>query len=97
MKHSENGKQLDTYEITYADSHKVEEWRQFVYSSDLVLVKDVAGHIFIASLSNPQYTINDVGVITAEVSFDITQIGDINDYQIFISSAAPREDRYGIL
>ena len=83
------------YQINLADSLKIEKWNQFVYGTNLVLVKDIMGHCFIASLSNNRHTVEDVGELTTNVSFDITQIDDIHNYQIFTSSA--QEVKYGIL
>lgn len=75
------------YQIQLANSLKIDQWNQFVYNTNFVLVKDIIGHCFIANLSNNRHSIEDVGELTTNVSFDITQIDNISNYQIFTSVA----------
>ncbi len=79
-----NYKHLGEYN-TYEDTISIiNEWNDFTVQQDTILVKDMKGNIYIASISNNQENYNLlIDQMPTTVNFQITQIGAAIDYPVF--------------
>ena len=73
--------EYNTYEDTISI---INEWNNFTVQQDTILVKDIKGNIYIASISNNQENYNlSIDQMPTTVNFQITQIGAAADYPVF--------------
>lgn len=81
---SNNYQHLGEYN-TYEDTISIiNEWNDFTVQQDTILVKDIKGNIYIASISNNQENYNlSIDQMPTTVNFQITQIGAAADYPVF--------------
>ena len=64
--------------------HDIEEWENFSNESNLVLIKDYKGRAFIGLIDGNTISFQDVvSEILTQLSFNITQVDDVANYQIF--------------
>lgn len=63
---------------------KIEKWENFSNESNLILIKDYKGRAFIGIIDNNAMSFQDIVVeILTQLSFDVTQVDDVANYQIF--------------
>lgn len=63
---------------------KIERWKDFARTNSPIIVKDTRGNVFIGSITNNAFSFQEVGgEILTTLSFDITQIDDIDKYKVF--------------
>ena len=63
---------------------KIERWKDFARTNNPIIVKDARGNVFIGSITNNTFAFQEVGGdILTTLSFDITQIDDIDKYKVF--------------
>ena len=81
---SNNYQHLGEYN-TYEDTISIiNEWNDFTSQQDTILVKDMKGNIYVASISNSQENYNlSIDQMPTTVNFQITQIGAAADYPVF--------------
>lgn len=64
--------------------NRIEDWENFSNSSNLVLVKDYKGRSFIGVIDGNAMSFQDIVIeILTKLSFNVTQIDDAANYQIF--------------
>ena len=63
---------------------RIEDWEDFSNSSNLILVKDYKGRAFIGVIDGNAMSFQDIVIeILTKLSFNVTQIDNVNNYQIF--------------
>ena len=64
--------------------NRIEDWENFSNSSNLVLIKDYKGRAFIGVIDGNAMSFQDIVIeILTKLSFNVTQIDDAANYQIF--------------
>ena len=64
--------------------NRIEDWENFSNSSNLVLIKDYKGRAFIGVIDGNAMSFQDIVIeILTKLSFNVTQIDDVTNYQIF--------------
>lgn len=63
---------------------RIEEWNNFAYAHNQILVKDPKGHVFIAAISATS-DISDAAIpeMPTQVTCTLTQVGDIESYRVY--------------
>lgn len=71
--------------IYFDDSiERINAWNDFINSEEPLLIKDMKGNVYIGIISNNTEQSNiKIDDFPTTISFDITQIADINSYLIF--------------
>lgn len=77
-----NGVKLKPLEY-YDTANRIEEFIEMCHSTNPVLVRDNKGFIYLATLTEPNFSINEqIEAMPTTVSFNITQIDNVKDKSI---------------
>ena len=66
------------------DINLIENWNNFIFVNNQILVKDPKGHVFIAAISNSQdSSAIEIPEMPTSVSCTLTQVGDTKDFKVY--------------
>ena len=71
----------NTYQDTIAI---INDWNDFAYNNNQILVKDPKGHVFIAAITSSTDTSDiAIGDMPTQVSCVLTQVGDTTGFKVY--------------